>query len=49
MVTVIDRLTNPPRPRHPEKAQRPAQEALRKSPKEDVNWVRSHFPKQRLP
>jgi len=39
MVTLVDRLANPPRPRHPEKAQRPDSEVLR-----TPDWIRVRAP-----
>jgi lipoic acid synthetase len=39
MVTLVDRLANPPRPRHPEKAHRPDSEVLRKP-----DWIRVRAP-----
>ncbi|WP_315928001.1 lipoyl synthase [Mesorhizobium sp. SP-1A] len=39
MVTVLDTVANPPRPRHPEKAHRPDQEVLRKP-----EWIRVKAP-----
>ena len=39
MVTVLDRITNAPRVRHPEKAHRPDQEVLRKP-----DWIRVKAP-----
>ena len=39
MVTLVDRLANPPRPRHPEKAHRPDTEVLRKP-----DWIRVRAP-----
>ena len=42
MVTILDTVTNPPRPRHPEKAHRPDQEVLRKP-----DWIRVKAPTSR--
>jgi len=42
MVTVLDRVSVPPRPRHPEKAHRPDQEVLRKP-----DWIRVRAPTSR--
>ncbi|MGN6466054.1 MAG: lipoyl synthase [Rhizobiaceae bacterium] len=42
MVTVLDRVSAPPRPRHPEKAHRPDQEVLRKP-----DWIRVRAPTSR--
>ena len=42
MVTVLDRISTPPRPRHPEKAHRPDQEVLRKP-----DWIRVRAPTSR--
>jgi lipoic acid synthetase len=42
MVTVLDRVSAPPRPRHPEKAHRPDQEVLRKP-----DWIRVKAPTSR--
>jgi len=42
MVTVLDRVSVPPRPRHPEKAHRPDQEVLRKP-----DWIRVRAPASR--
>ncbi len=42
MVTVLDRVSMPPRPRHPEKAHRPDQEVLRKP-----DWIRVKAPVSR--
>jgi lipoic acid synthetase len=42
MVTVLDRVSVPPRPRHPEKAHRPDQEVLRKP-----DWIRVKAPTSR--
>ena len=42
MVTILDTVTNPPRPRHPEKAHRPDQEVLRKP-----DWIRVRAPTSR--
>lgn len=42
MVTVLDRVSIPPRPRHPEKAHRPDQEVLRKP-----DWIRVKAPVSR--
>jgi lipoic acid synthetase len=42
MVTVLDRVSVPPRPRHPEKAHRPDQEVLRKP-----GWIRVKAPTSR--
>jgi lipoic acid synthetase len=42
MVTLVDRLANPPRPRHPEKAHRPDSEVLRKP-----DWIRVRAPVSR--
>ena len=39
MVTILDTIANPPRPRHPEKAHRPDQEVLRKP-----DWIRVRAP-----
>src|SRR5699024_9674694 len=39
MVTVLDRITDAPRARHPEKAHRPDQEVLRKP-----DWIRVKAP-----
>ena len=39
MVTVLDRVSNAPRPRHPEKAHRPDQEVARKP-----DWIRVKAP-----
>jgi len=39
MVTILDTVANPPRPRHPEKAHRPDQEVLRKP-----EWIRVRAP-----
>ncbi|TWG95576.1 lipoic acid synthetase [Mesorhizobium sp. J18] len=42
MVTVLDNVSRPPRPRHPEKAHRPDQEVLRKP-----DWIRVKAPTSR--
>lgn len=42
MVTVLDRVSSPPRPRHPEKAHRPDQDVLRKP-----DWIRVKAPVSR--
>ncbi|MER2536209.1 MAG: lipoyl synthase [Rhizobiaceae bacterium] len=42
MVTILDRIANPARPRHPEKAHRPDQEVLRKP-----DWIRVKAPVSR--
>ncbi|MDN5927311.1 MAG: lipoyl synthase [Hyphomicrobiales bacterium] len=42
MVTVLDRISASPRPRHPEKAHRPDQEVLRKP-----DWIRVRAPTSR--
>ncbi len=42
MVTILDTVTNPPRPRHPEKAHRPDQEVARKP-----DWIRVKAPTSR--
>jgi len=42
MVTILDTVKNPPRPRHPEKAHRPDQEVLRKP-----DWIRVKAPTSR--
>lgn len=42
MVTILDTLANPPRPRHPEKAHRPDQEVQRKP-----DWIRVKAPTSR--
>jgi lipoyl synthase len=42
MVTILDTVTNPPRPRHPEKAHRPDQEVARKP-----DWIRVRAPTSR--
>jgi lipoic acid synthetase len=39
LVTILDTIANPPRPRHPEKAHRPDQEVLRKP-----DWIRVRAP-----
>jgi lipoyl synthase len=42
LVTILDTVTNPPRPRHPEKAHRPDQEVARKP-----DWIRVRAPTSR--